>query len=132
MRRLVAQDERIVPDEDVNPSLEKFGITGEITLSAGEQISAALTGKLVPIDAAHGLVAGQSLRIGPRPLKPDWELLARRPGMDCAWRSCPRRARRYWRGARADHPRLKLRAMAIKLWVAICLMQPMRGAKGWL
>ena len=60
MRRLITQDGRsflgrIVPVDAVNDLLESLGLGGAIKLSVAEIISAAMAGKVVPINALHGL-----------------------------------------------------------------------------
>ena len=60
VRRLVTQDGRsllgrIVPVDAVNALLDKLGLGGTIQLTASEIVSAAMSGKNVPINAARGL-----------------------------------------------------------------------------
>ena len=60
VRRLITQDGRsflgrIVPVDAVNDLLESLGLGGAIKLSVAEIISAAMAGKVVPINALHGL-----------------------------------------------------------------------------
>ena len=60
VRRLITQDGRsylgrIVPTDAVNDLLARLGLDGAIALSASDIIGAALTGKVVPIDAVRGL-----------------------------------------------------------------------------
>lgn len=60
VRRLVTQDGRsmlgrIVPADAVNTLLDNLGLGGAIQLTANEMIQAALSGKVVPIDALRGL-----------------------------------------------------------------------------
>jgi len=60
VRRLVTQEGRsllgrIVPVDAVNALLDKLGLGSTIQLTASEIVSAALAGKVVPINAARGL-----------------------------------------------------------------------------
>ena len=60
VRRLITQDGRsmlgrIVPVDAVNALLDKLGLGGTIALTVSEIVSAAMAGKVVPINAAHGL-----------------------------------------------------------------------------
>jgi hypothetical protein len=60
VRRLVTQDGRsllgrIVPAETVNALLDKLGLGGVVQLTTREIVQAALSGKVVPIDARQGL-----------------------------------------------------------------------------
>lgn len=60
VRRLVTQDGRsllgrIVPVDAVSALLDKLGLGGAIQLTASEIVSAAMSGKVVPINAARGL-----------------------------------------------------------------------------
>ncbi|WP_292962808.1 strawberry notch-like NTP hydrolase domain-containing protein [Novosphingobium sp. UBA1939] len=60
VRRLVTQDGRsllgrIVPAGTVNALLDKLGLGGAVQLTTQEIVEAALSGKVVPIDARQGL-----------------------------------------------------------------------------
>jgi hypothetical protein len=60
VRRLVTQDGRsllgrIVPADAVNVLLDKLGLGATIQLTASEIVSAAMAGKVVPINAVRGL-----------------------------------------------------------------------------
>ena len=60
VRRLVTQDGRsllgrIVPADSVNGLLAKLGLDDRIAMAPGELVSAAMSGKIVPIDTARGL-----------------------------------------------------------------------------
>jgi hypothetical protein len=60
VRRLVTQDGRsllgrIVPVDAVNALLDKLGLGATIQLTVSEIVSAAMAGKVVPINAARGL-----------------------------------------------------------------------------
>ena len=46
---------RIVPAETVNALLDKLGLGGAVQLTTREIVQAALSGKVMPIDARQGL-----------------------------------------------------------------------------
>ena len=76
VRRLITQDGRsllgrIVPVEAVNALLDKLGLGANIQLTVSEIVSAAMAGKVVPINAARGR-KNCSTRFASRRARPAW------------------------------------------------------------